>query len=278
MFRIAPAPSDASNVGLGGRTPWSGCRLDRFAFAGRCRRGDFCALANRESSRRLTENGLCPRYSSRARSKQAWLRAPPRWRSKSGSRDAPRRERSGVHGRRVESFCFARRRRLGSALERGVPGRAHVFDGSLGECGSIGGSADVPHEARVTEPKGPVGNRLFVGNLSFSTTQATIEAAFAAAGEVVEVALPVDRESGQPRGFAFVTMADGKAAANAISQLNGAEIDGRQIRVDEAQERPRGGGGGGGGGGGFRGGGGGHGGGGGRKGGGGSRRGSRDRF
>lgn len=122
-----------------------------------------------------------------------------------------------------------------------------------------------------------MGNRLFVGNLSFGTTQATIEAAFGAVGEVREVALPTDRETGRPRGFAFVTMADAQAAQNAISQLNGSELDGRQIRVDEAQERS-------GGGGGFRGGGGGGGGGGwgggggGRKSGGGSRRGSRDRF
>jgi cold-inducible RNA-binding protein len=110
-----------------------------------------------------------------------------------------------------------------------------------------------------------------------------LEAAFAVAGEVRETAIPVDRETGQPRGFAFVTMADAQAAANAISQLNGSTLDGREIRVDEAQERaPRGDGGGGfrgggGGGGGFRGGGGG-GGGGDRRGGGGSRRGSRDRF
>jgi cold-inducible RNA-binding protein len=131
-----------------------------------------------------------------------------------------------------------------------------------------------------------VGNRLFVGNLSFATTQETVEATFAAMGEVREVALPTDRETGRPRGFAFVTMADAQAAQNAIAQLNGSEIDGRQIRVDEAQERSGGGGGfrgGGGGGGGYGGGGGGGGyggggGGGGRKSGGGSRRGSRDRF
>jgi RNA recognition motif-containing protein len=116
---------------------------------------------------------------------------------------------------------------------------------------------------------------LFVGNLSFATTQETVEATFAAMGEVREVALPTDRETGRPRGFAFVTMADAQAAQNAIAQLNGSEIDGRQIRVDEAQERSGGGGGygGGGGGGGYGGGGGG-----GRKSGGGSRRGSRDRF
>lgn len=127
-----------------------------------------------------------------------------------------------------------------------------------------------------------MGNRLFVGNLSFSTTKESIEAAFLQAGAVQEVAVPVDRDSGRPRGFAFVTMADSQGAANAISQLNGLVLDGRPIRVDEAQERSGGGGGGrggGGGGGGGRGGydgGGGYGGGGGR--GGGSRRGSRDRF
>ena len=92
-----------------------------------------------------------------------------------------------------------------------------------------------------------MGNRLYVGNLSFSTTQATIESAFAAAGDVREVAMPTDRETGQPRGFAFVTMANAQAAANAIVQLNGMMLDGRTIKVNEAQERPQGGGGGGGG-------------------------------
>jgi RNA recognition motif-containing protein len=103
-----------------------------------------------------------------------------------------------------------------------------------------------------------MGNRLYVGNLSFNTTQATLEAAFAAVGEVREVAMPTDRETGQPRGFAFVTMGSAQAANAAISQLNGSMLDGRQLKVNEAQERPdRGGGGGFGGGGGGRGGGGG---------------------
>lgn len=96
-----------------------------------------------------------------------------------------------------------------------------------------------------------MGNRLYVGNLSFSTTRETIQSAFAAAGEVREIAMPTDRETGQPRGFAFVTMGSDKEASNAISQLNGQILDGRPLRVNEAQERPpRGGGGGGFGGGG----------------------------
>jgi RNA recognition motif-containing protein len=105
-----------------------------------------------------------------------------------------------------------------------------------------------------------MGNRLYVGNLSYSTSRESLEAAFAAAGEVREVAMPTDRETGQPRGFAFVTMGTAQEADNAISQLNGMMLDGRSLRVNEAQERTGGGGGGfggGGGGGGFGGGGGG---------------------
>ena len=112
-----------------------------------------------------------------------------------------------------------------------------------------------------------MGNRLFVGNLSFSTSQVSLEATFGAVGEVREVSMPMDRTTGQPRGFAFVTMNNAQAAANAISQLNGATIDGREIRVDEATERPRNSGFGGGGGGAR-----------GRSGGEGSQRRSRDRF
>jgi RNA recognition motif-containing protein len=120
-----------------------------------------------------------------------------------------------------------------------------------------------------------MGNRLYVGNLSFRTTPETVQAAFAAIGEVREVSMPTDRETGQPRGFAFVTMGTAQAAADAIARLDGTVLDGRPLRVNEAQERaPRAGGGGGGfgggGGGGFGGGGGG-----GRGGGGGGRGGGR---
>ena len=93
-----------------------------------------------------------------------------------------------------------------------------------------------------------MGNRLYVGNLSFSTTAATVQAAFSACGEVRDVAMPTDRETGQPRGFAFVTMGNDQEAQNAINKMNGSVLDGRPLRVNEAQERPPPGGGGGGGG------------------------------
>ena len=118
---------------------------------------------------------------------------------------------------------------------------------------------------------------IFVGNLNFRTTQEELHAAFAQFGTVERVNIVTDRDTGQPRGFAFVEMTDKREAETAISQLNGAELNGRAMNVNEARPKPAGGGGprGGGGGGGWRGGGGGGGGRGGSGGGGGGGRGSR---
>ncbi len=112
-------------------------------------------------------------------------------------------------------------------------------------------------------------NRLYVGNLDFHTTENTLQAEFARCGDVEQVKLVLDRETGRSRGFAFVTMADAAGAQKAIAEMNGVTLDGRTLRVNEAEDRQRGGGGGFGGGGG--GGGGGGRGGGGRGGGGGGR-------
>lgn len=99
-----------------------------------------------------------------------------------------------------------------------------------------------------------MGNRLYVGNLSFNTSRETLEATFREIGEVTDIAMPTDRQTGQPRGFAFVTMGTDELAAKAIAQLHGSMLDGRAIKVNEAQERAPGGGGGRGPGGGSRGG------------------------
>ncbi len=124
------------------------------------------------------------------------------------------------------------------------------------------------------------GTRLYVGNLSFGTSEAALRTAFEQDGrKVTEVKMVTDRDTGRPRGFAFVEMASPADAAAAIEHWNGADLDGRTLKVNEAEERGarRGGGGGGGGGyGGGGGGGGGYGGGGGRGGGGGG--GGRDRY
>ena len=93
-------------------------------------------------------------------------------------------------------------------------------------------------------------NKLFVGNLSFNTTENDLQDAFAAHGTVVEANLMVDRMSGRPRGFGFVTMSTPEEAQRAIDALNGSNLDGRPVTVNIARPRedrpPRSGGGGGG--------------------------------
>jgi RNA recognition motif-containing protein len=117
-----------------------------------------------------------------------------------------------------------------------------------------------------------MGTRLYVGNLSYNVTEPELRDAFAEEGRnVVEVKVVLDRDTGRPRGFAFVEMGSDQDASKAIEALNGRDLQGRPINVSEARARTGGGGGGGGygGGGGGRGGGGGYGGGGGGYGGGG---------
>lgn len=99
--------------------------------------------------------------------------------------------------------------------------------------------------------------KIYVGNLSYNTTQESLEQQFGAYGKVEEVAIINDRETNRPRGFAFVTMANQAEGQQAIDALNGLELDGRTLTVNEARPKPAGGHGGGGGGGGRRGGGGG---------------------
>ena len=92
--------------------------------------------------------------------------------------------------------------------------------------------------------------KLFVGNLPFSATEADIREFFGTCGEIADLQIPLDRETGRARGFAFVTLADRDAGETAIRDLNGSQLGGRSLRISEAIERerpPRGAGGGGGG-------------------------------
>ena len=90
--------------------------------------------------------------------------------------------------------------------------------------------------------------RIYVGNLSWNTSEDELRDFFAAFGSVTSVSIITDRDTGRSRGFAFVEMDDADAT-RAIQEANGKELGGRSLRIDEAQERQRGGGGGGGGGG-----------------------------
>jgi RNA recognition motif-containing protein len=110
-----------------------------------------------------------------------------------------------------------------------------------------------------------LGKKIYVGNLPFTSSEDELRALFTRHGSVDSVSVVTDRETGRPRGFAFVEMSDANAAADAIKALDGTQLGGRALRVNEAQDRRAGGGdrgfgggggygGGGGGGGGFRGG------------------------
>ena len=107
-----------------------------------------------------------------------------------------------------------------------------------------------------------MGKKIFVGGLSWNTNDDTLRKAFEQYGNIDEAKVVQDRETGRSRGFGFVTFSESDGVQKAISGMDGKDLDGRTIKVNEAEDKPRGGGGGGGGRGGFGGGGGGGGGGG----------------
>jgi RNA recognition motif-containing protein len=108
------------------------------------------------------------------------------------------------------------------------------------------GSSRARARARGIALGNRVSKKLYVGNIPFSTTEAELREMFEAHGEVSSVSVITDRETGRPRGFAFVEMADADAADAAMRQLDGRNLGGRPLRVNEATSRPAGGGGGGG--------------------------------
>src|SRR6266516_2108067 len=97
--------------------------------------------------------------------------------------------------------------------------------------------------AAPAESDGKMSAKVFVGNLDFNTTKAEVQTLFSQIGEIRDVFLPMDRESGRPRGFAFVEFTSDEDAAKAIEKFNGYELSGRALRVNAAEDRPRTGGG-----------------------------------
>ena len=92
-----------------------------------------------------------------------------------------------------------------------------------------------------------MGSKVFVGNLDYNTKREEVQQIFAQVGTIRDVFLPTDRETGRPRGFAFVEFENDEDAAKAIEKFNGYQLGGRALRVNAAEDRPRGSGGGGGG-------------------------------
>lgn len=83
-----------------------------------------------------------------------------------------------------------------------------------------------------------MGNKLFVGGLSWDTSDSTLQAAFNGFGDITEAKVITDRDTGRSRGFGFVTFADESVVSAAITKMDGTELDGRTIRVNEANQRP----------------------------------------
>jgi RNA recognition motif-containing protein len=81
--------------------------------------------------------------------------------------------------------------------------------------------------------------KIYVGNLSFNTGESDLNALFATYGEILSAKLIEDRETGRSKGFGFIEMANENDALSAISGLNGKEVDGRTIKVNEAQDKPK---------------------------------------
>lgn len=86
--------------------------------------------------------------------------------------------------------------------------------------------------------------KIYIGNLPFSSTEDELRSLFSQHGDVQSVNVITDRETGRARGFAFVEMSQASDAANAIKSLDGSDLGGRSLRVNEAEDKPRGGGGG----------------------------------
>jgi len=119
------------------------------------------------------------------------------------------------------------------------------FSGSIGSHTRFSKRAFAPCAKKV---RIDMSSRLYVGNLSFNATSESIREAFGQHGTVTDVHVVMDRETGRSRGFAFVTMGNDNEASAAIAAMNGAMLDGRALRVNEAEERAKRPGGGGGGG------------------------------
>ncbi len=97
----------------------------------------------------------------------------------------------------------------------------------------------VPRTAETSHTEGKNQMEIYVGNLAYATTDEGLKAAFAAYGEVTAVRVVTDRMTGRSKGFGFVTMPDATQAQAAIDALNGHELDGRTVRVNESQPKPR---------------------------------------
>lgn len=131
-------------------------------------------------------------------------------------------------------------RRIRSA-ERAASGQVGPPMGeALAPLGHYSDPAPAPPAVPLKERFQKMGVRLYVGNLSYDTTSEMLRSLFSELGQVSDVHMVMDRDSGRPRGFAFVTMASRADVDKTIRDIDGRMIDGRPLRVNVAEDRPRG--------------------------------------
>ncbi|MCG6922121.1 MAG: hypothetical protein LJF15_13710 [Acidobacteria bacterium] len=103
---------------------------------------------------------------------------------------------------------------------------------------AVAPSARQPSSGKATSRRRAISRKVFVGNLSFDVTREELIEAFTEVGRVVDAKVPTDRETGRPRGFAFVEFEDEEAVPRCVEQMNGKDLKGRSLRVNEAEDRP----------------------------------------
>ena len=154
-----------------------------------------------------------------------------------GSYSAGKRQREADKARKKREKAERRAQRRADGPDETGP---TTVEAMMGDLPTIDEAMAAMHQrARAPRPAAAIPSRLFVGSLSWDTTEASLQEAFERCGPVSDVVIVEDRDTGQSRGFGFVTMANGKDAAKAIEALNDTEIDGRRIVVNAATERPR---------------------------------------
>lgn len=151
-----------------------------------------------------------------------------------GNYSAGKRERDAAHDRKKRRKEERRRRKR-------VHGRGEV---PIASVEAVTGDLQAAEAARIRRDEAPraaraIPCRLFVGSLSWETTQEGLRRAFSEFGLVTDAVIVTDRDTGRSRGFGFVTMGNPKDAARAIESLNGSTLDGRTIIVNAATERSR---------------------------------------
>ncbi len=154
-----------------------------------------------------------------------------------GSYSSGKRQREADKARKKRDKAERRAQRRADGPGEDTPTTVEAMMGGLPTIDEA--MAAMHQRAQAPRPAAAIPSRLFVGSLSWDTTEASLQEAFSRFGPVSDVVIVQDRDTGRSRGFGFVTMVNSKDAVKAIEELNDTELDGRTIVVNAATERQR---------------------------------------